>query len=776
MGAGILPTGPEDAEVLVVGEMPLKAEEGFFAPFMGETGVEFTKMFQEAGFLRSEARLTYVSRTSVFKNDTENFFGAKKDLHTGKYVAYLDKHITLSLAQDIQLLKEEIEKVKPKLIILLGDLPLWALLGEWGIVSWRGSILEYQGIPVVCTYSPAKILKNWEWRYIAVHDFRRAQRVLAGEIQRPEYCFQVSPTLQSVLDTFVAISQLPAPIHLSVDIETMRGHIACIGIAWSGTEAICIPFIDSTRPDKNYWTEPEELAIRAGLHALLTADNIRLSGQNWAYDAQYIAKYHGFCVEPWRDTMTTHHVLFAGLPNSLAFQASFYLDYYRFWKEDGKEQGGGNQLNWWTYNCEDCCNTWSIAEAQSAVLEKLHFPRTDYGTPDEIQQSLHLPVLTAMLRGVRIDQKLKMQLIFQIEEQIIRREHWLADVLGKPINVRSPKQLQSLFYEEFQQKKVFNYKAKTKGPSTNAESLDKIGKREPLLLPLIETINEIRQLSNAKAFCAQPLDLDKRLRCSYNVSGTETYRFSSSKDAFGFGTNLQNVTSGYEGEHFSIPNLRTLFIPDIGYSLGDFDLSAADAQVVAADAGDIELLELFQSGADLHTGNAQRWSTTRPIAKGCLHAANYVATPRALSMNFGITLQHAEFIINDWYSQRPLIREWHEKILAQLMSRRYVENAFGFRRFYFGRIDTLLKEAVAWIPQSTVAIVTNLGIRNVYRNLPEVQLLLQVHDSAVFQWPDWLPDAKARIIEQMRVPVPYARPLTIPVGAKTSMTAWGLCK
>jgi len=47
-------------------------------------------------------------------------------------------------------------------------------------------------------------------------------------------------------------------------------------------------------------------------------------------------------------------------------------------------------------------------------------------------------------------------------------------------------------------------------------------------------------------FIMMPLDQDSRMRCSYNICGTETYRFSSSKNAFGSGGNLQNLPKGDE--------------------------------------------------------------------------------------------------------------------------------------------------------------------------------------------------------------------------------------
>src|SRR5690606_4536808 len=98
----------------------------------------------------------------------------------------------------------------------------------------------------------------------------------------------------------------------------------------------------------------------------------------------------------------------------------------------------------------------------------------------------------------------------------------------------------------------------------------------------------------------------------------------------------------------------------------------------------------------------------------------------------------------------------------------------------FDRVDNEFKEAIAWIPQSTVAIITNTGIREVDRHLPysEVQFLLQVHDSAVFQVRTKDAAHWAREIQRlMTIEVPYSpRPLKMVPGCKASEHSWGECE
>jgi DNA polymerase I-like protein with 3'-5' exonuclease and polymerase domains/uracil-DNA glycosylase len=778
-------SGPLNARIILVGEAPGKTEEEKGIPFQGTSGIELTKMLAEAGIQREQCYITNVAKYRPPGNDIDLFFGKKTDglpLRAGRFMHP-------EIAEGVKELEEEIEKVKPQLIIALGGTPLWALTGKEGISKWRGSILFYNSIPVIPVYHPAGILRNWSWRYITVHDLRRARRLLAGEIKKPKTSYIVRPSYTQV-DFFlyeVACRLSSGPVEISVDIETRNQQIACIGLATSATECICIPLMEVKAENQCYWNEDEELDITLKLREILTHPNARVIGQNFSYDAQYFVRQYGYAPRLWRDTMLIHHTLFPGTPKGLDYLASLYLDWYEYWKDESKEWDPRTmpEEQLWEYNCKDAINTILISRELAEAESSLNLRSTSYGAPVEIQMSLFPIILNAMVQGVRVDTEYKRSLMLTLQDQVALREAWLNDVVGRPLNPNSPKQLSAFFYDELGQKKIFNYKAKNPGSvTTNADALELIANREPLLRPIVNSINEIRRLRNALSFVAQPLDFDKRIRCSYNIAGTETFRFASSEDAFGFGTNLQNVTQG-EGEQdpakrgpteFFIPNLRRLLTPDPGFVLCDYDLKSADAQVVLAESNEWELLDKLRDGFPLHDDNAKRWGIPRPLAKAAVHGTNYGGSAFGLSKNLGLPQDLCQRIIDDWLSRYPGIASWHERTKMELMTRRYVENIFGYRRFYFDRIDEhLLKEALAWRPQSTIAIVTNLGIRQVLSSDLPVHFLLQVHDSSVFQWRKHL-DLYEEVRTKLLVKIPYSRELIIDVGGNMSDKSWGHCK
>jgi len=362
----------------------------------------------------------------------------------------------------------------------------------------------------------------------------------------------------------------------------------------------------------------------------------------------------------------------------------------------------------------------------------------------------------------------------ELKAAIKVREKWIEQALGHPLNPRSSKQMQALFYGDFKQRPIM--KRRAEGPSTPSlddEALVTLGKREPALLPLIRQIQDMRSMGVfLNTFVRAPLDWDERMRCSYNICGTLTYRLSSSSNAFGSGTNLQNLPKGDEGA--GLPNIRKLFVPDPGYTMFDMDLDRADLQVVVWESNDQELKAMLREGIDIHAENARLLGISRQLAKTWVHGTNYGASARTASAHCGISVKQADLMRTRWFAAHPGIADWQKRVEARLGAERIVENRFGYRWRVFGRTDGLLPEALAWIPQSTVALVINKAWLRIHREAPEIQILLQVHDSLVGQFPD---DKTQAVLEKLpalaAISIPYDDPLIIPTGIKTSRVSWG---
>lgn len=404
--------------------------------------------------------------------------------------------------------------------------------------------MKFNGIGVF-TYHPASVLRQWTSRPIVVQDLRRAAACLRRFPDRPRWAFQVRPSMQQVRDTLdLLYHQAEAgPLKLACDIETRAGHIACIGVAWSNHDALCIPLLCIECPS-GYWEEDEEAEIVWLLYRLLTHKRVLCVGQNFIYDAQYILRHWHFVPTSVRDTMVAQHVCFPGMPKSLDHIASMYCEYYVYWKDDGKEWDKGadqDEDKYWAYNCEDCIRTFEADTVLQEVVDRMGLRG-----PHDFQQSLFGPVLRTMARGVRVDNARRSAMLKELKDHARQLEAEIREMVGYALNPKSPKQMQTFFYEEMGLPKVI--KRGTKTVSCDEEALDKLAAKEIFIRPIVARIKEYRSCETlaSNALKANAIGWDGRIHCSYNITGTITFRFSSSTDAFGSGMNLQNITDGRE--------------------------------------------------------------------------------------------------------------------------------------------------------------------------------------------------------------------------------------
>jgi uracil-DNA glycosylase/DNA polymerase I-like protein with 3'-5' exonuclease and polymerase domains len=829
--------GPIPAKVMLVGEAWGAEEERKGIPFVGASGLELNRMLQEAGMMRSDIYVSNLVNARPPENELAAWiFDKKAKYWKGRdcpkdFIPFRDTKVAPLFIAGLEHLKQEIAAVKPNLIVGCGGYPLWALTGRKGIMKWRGSHLQLDGADspkLIPTIHPAAILRQWDQRAIAVSDLRRARRESETRTyDKPSWRFLIRPTFNQTVQTLQALIDRAQTddLWIELDLETRAGHIACCGLSWSLTEGVSIPFMCVERAS-GYWSLDEEAHIIWLLFRLLTNPRVKVRWQNGLYDAQYIHRHWHFIPHGVQDTMISQHTLFCQLPKALYFQASMYARHYVYWKDEGKNwdpKMGEEQL--WSYNLEDCVYTRECGEAELRSVEKLGL-----GEVHDFQQRLFYPVLKAMLRGIRVRTEQRDKLIMETQEAIASGQGMLHEVLGHELNIGSYPQMTTLFYRDFAQPAIMT-RATKNAPAhvtCNDEALTKIGEREPLLKPLTDAIADLRTLGKFMEMLTKRLDVDNRMRCSYNIGGSTSgksapysYRLSSSENAFGSGANLQNIPSDKSmsvskaekrGTKLQLPNIRTMFGPDSGFTFFDLDLDRADLQVVVWEARDSMLQAALRLGVDLHLLNAfvlagreappleelierhsreeacscgprcywdyrDRMRGGREFAKRFVHATDYGATARGLAPKLGETVATVERAQALWFGAHPGILAWQRRTEEWVVRHRFVQNPFGYRWYIFDRLEGGLPEWLAWIPQSTVGCAINRAWMNLWEQAPEIEVLLQVHDSLAGQFPSHRHDASIEKLRKLSsITIPYEDPLVIPVGVKTSRISWGDCK
>ncbi len=725
---------------------------------------------------------------------------------------------------ELKRLRSEILQSKPKLIICSGK---WSLYFLTGLTSQKDTAKSSYGTLMKWRASSLKLSPWWEYsdaivmpilpisskfqlpglQYLVQWDLKRigkiAKAAMLGDVdefrsKEENFIFADAPSTTTSSLFAVQVKRklmdllLQADVgilKLACDVETMSyAYIDCLGIAWSSTEAICIPF--ATKYSPHYFRELDELEVFSLLWKLLLHPNVKHVGQNYSYDMQYFWRNLLMRIEPEQDTMIMNHVLFSTMDKNLGFLSSLYCKVHVWWKDEGKTNKGASDIERWIYNCKDCCNTYEIAEQLEIIYSN---------SSEELRNALEfqikevLPAITeVMTRGVRLDSITRDKQIDELLNKANKIAAKFIQAVGEPINLNSPIQLKELFYELFKCKKVWKKVTDDNGITKNVltldeETLKELWETELLIRPFIDMLLDYKRLSKtASGLKALTLDTDSRLRCSYNICGTDTYRFSSNANAFGTGTNLQVISKGKKlrnGEY--LPNSKQLFLPDSGMEFFDIDLSAADARIVAWESNSKELKEIMLSGQDLYTILAREFyrdssitkeDARRQTFKMLCHGTNYLGSAAGLAARTGLLTVDVDRVQKYYFGRFPEIVKWHNNLRSCVRHKQKTTNIFGFQRWWFDQTQpTIMQTAAAWSPQSTVAILINKGMCRIRHNLPEVQVLLQTHDSLAGQFPKGREDLKQGIIECCSIELPYEDPLIIPVNIVVSEKSWGDC-
>ena len=759
--------GKPESKIWLIGEAPGANEEKQGRPFVGGAGQLLDGVLREAGIERSNCYIDNVMQIRPSGNDF------------GKY--YLDKSRRQPsgvLIEGQQRIKKDVLEHRPNVVVCLGNEPLYAITGLKGIMNWRGSILDFNGIKVIPSIHPAMIMRQYEWRPISVMDFKRVKTESEFPEHRVDYKdnFIINPTFDVVLDT---IREMHSRKYLTFDIETdmSKQDIMCIGFAWSKQDAICIPMFFK---DSNWWTSEEHFFIIRALKELFANPGVNFIAQNAQFDLTYIKdKWHIEVANLWLDTMIGFHCVYPELRKSLAFLTSIYTKrpYHKgMVGAKGVAKGAGPD-NLWTYNCFDVVTTYECAMAIWKELE-------EHGTQHFYTNHSHRlikPLMEIQRRGIRIDvgrrSEIDANLCADLEQLGIR----LESAVGHPLNVASPKQMKAFLYEELkfppQRKKDSRGKMVL---TANADAIEALAKKFPN--PVFELILDIRRINKLlSTYVRATVDKDERMRCSYVITGTETGRLSSRESIYGSGTNMQNIPRG--------ELIRGFFIPDDGKIFINADLSQAEARVVAYIAGETRLQSVFESGGDIHKRNASMvyrkgiaevTKGERQLAKTLVHAANYGIGARTFGRHIGKSEGEARGLLNQYYALYPSIKLWHKEVEAKLRSSRILRTPFGRARIFFGRWgQDLLREAIAYVPQSTVSDLINKGIIRAWDNLPQGwEIILQVHDSILAQVPvDTAPLHIWKFFKHyFEIPIPIGRKeLVIPIDIKIGKN-WGSMK
>lgn len=683
------------------------------------------------------------------------------------------------------------------LIITMGERSLRLLTGKSGIDKWQLSpLLSTKGQKVIPTFDMARTQKQYELGLYQELAFRRAkEESLSHTYDRAPERFLLNPSLEETLAVLDRLAQNETEI--AIDVETGYGQINTIGFAWTPSDAIAINVLPDRCADHAYYELWKKISLVLNSPA-------RKVFQNFIYDVSYFSAYGVRTTNIAWDTMWAMKFLWPELKSNLGNVGRIYTK-RPYWKDDGKstdEESGrrdwGNVRDWtkhYLYNCRDTTGTLEASRAQRIDLEN----RKLLSLFEGYVMRLADPILEMCSRGMPLSLERRAELKTQTEERITELMKRLHQEAGRELNPRSPKQVKEYLTDlKVKIPKKYDKASGEYKESTDASSIKKIRLKNPEIAAL-GTLAEVKSLDTMLSryinFATKPGEA--LLRYSLNGTGTETLRFSGNADAWDRGFNIQTIPR--EGGEVSI---KSMFVAPPGESFMEIDLRQAESRFVAYVAADKTLIDMLESGADVHThvGNAillqmgkdptsvskeEFKATWRQLGKKAGHGLNYGMKARVFvetvfnELDLVISVPDAEAITRAYYGLFPGIPRWHRWVREEVYTKKKLTAPSGWERYFYGRPgDDMLKEALAWCPQHTIPWIMNhlmfyLREERAAGRL-DFNLHVQVHDSLILSAPDGSLNELARACNNLeawhpRVDLPGGR-MVIPVECKAGKT------
>ncbi|ABX78582.1 DNA polymerase I [Coxiella burnetii] len=562
----------------------------------------------------------------------------------------------------------------------------------------------------------------------------------------------------------------------TTDFNAIQAKLVGVSFAVSPHEAAYVPL------GHDYTGAPAQLdkeEVLRELKPLLEDPNKTIICQNLKYDAEVLAKEGLTIRAKTYDTLLASYVLNSSSTrhdlNTLALK---YLGRIMVKFEDvagkGVKQISFNHVTLdkaTAYAAEDADVTLQLHHKLMPLIEKEKNLKKVF---EQIEMPL-VPILMQMeMRGVLVDTAMLQAQSLELGGRIALLEQQAYKLAGREFNLSSPKQLQTILYEEL---KLPIFK-KTPGgqPSTAENVLQDLA----LDYPLPKVILEHRSLTKLKTTYTDRLPVQvhpasRRIHTSYNQTVTSTGRLSSNNP------NLQNIPIRTEEGR----KIRRAFIAPPGFQMVAADYSQVELRIIAHISKDPSLIKAFDKEWDIHRATAaevfgvnleQVTPEQRRRAKAINFGLLYGMSSFGLGRQLGIGRDLAQEYIDIYFKRYPKVHEYMQKIRIVAFTQGYVETLFG-RRVYLPDIHAsnmqrrraAERAAINAPMQGTAADIIKIAMIKVsdwlQKNPVEAHLIMQVHDELVFEVAEKdLEKVIPQIKKAMEEAVALSVPLVVDVG------------
>ncbi len=359
----------------------------------------------------------------------------------------------------------------------------------------------------------------------------------------------------------------------------------------------------------------------------------------------------------------------------------------------------------------------------------------------------------------------------RLHADILKLEQEIYAEADCTFNINSPKQLGEVLFEKMQ----LPHGKKTKtGYSTNAEILETLS----VDYPFVQKILDYRAFSKLRStYCEGMLkliDSDGRIRSTLNQTETRTGRLSSSEP------NLQNIPVRTQLGR----EMRKFFKANEGNVLIDADYSQIELRVLAAVADDKNMCKAFTDGVDIHTVTASQVfnmpiDMITPLMRSRAKAVNfgivYGIGAFSLAKDIGVTRREADQYIKNYLAHYHGVATYMDQCIEIAKECGYSETLLHRRRYLpelrssNGMMRAFGERVARNMPiQGTAADIIKIAMIRVFerlqKELPQVKLIMQVHDELILEAPLDCAEMAASILkEEMENAMQLSVPLSVDV-------------
>ena len=395
---------------------------------------------------------------------------------------------------------------------------------------------------------------------------------------------------------------------------------------------------------------------------------------------------------------------------------------------------------------EERAHELGVAAGRMHPLAAILMSKLEESEQTRLLEQLELPIARLLAKmehyGIGVDEEFLRSLSHELASDVESAQRSAWEVLGHEVNLSSPKQLQTVLFDELNLPKT--KKTKT-GYTTNAEALTDLFERtgNEFLRHLLVHRDRIKlnQMVDGLNAC---IGDDQRIHTTFSQTAAATGRLASSDP------NLQNIPArSADGLR-----IRAGFVARRPYvDLMSADYSQIEMRIMAHLSEDQGLIEAFNSGEDLHRTMAAMVFGIDPAdvtpeersrIKATSYGLAYGLSAYGLSAQLQIPVHEASALRDRYFERFGGVRDYLESLVDEARKDGWTQTICGRRRYLPDlhssnrtRRDMAERAALNAPIQGSAADIVKMAMLDVQNRLDHSELLsrmlVQIHDELLFE-------------------------------------------